>query len=94
MGGGTGNQYRFDGVLTPSIGSNEHGYHTEQEVVYEQFARRAVKSFLSGRSSMVLAYGQTGSGKTHTMTGPPGLCAQNPGTTFKHSSLQLQFFEF
>ena len=77
MGGGNGAQYRVDRVIAPSKSTAD--FSKEQGNVYENMARRAVTSFLSGSSSMVLAYGQTGSGKTFTMTGPPGQCAQHPG---------------
>ena len=46
--------------------------HSQQEHLYNTFARGAVLCALNGVNACVLAYGQTGSGKTFSLFGPPG----------------------
>ena len=51
----------------------DHVYseHSNQSDVYNNTARDAVLSSLSGYNASIIAYGQTGTGKTYTMEGEP-----------------------
>ena len=51
----------------------DHVYseHSNQSDVYNNTAREAVLSSLSGYNASIIAYGQTGTGKTYTMEGEP-----------------------
>ncbi|KDD74016.1 kinesin, partial [Helicosporidium sp. ATCC 50920] len=66
-----------DEASTPAYGAytfnfdRVYGPEATQAQVYDESARSAVLSVLSGYNASIIAYGQTGTGKTHTMEGTP-----------------------
>jgi hypothetical protein len=60
---------RLQGNFSSYTFTFDHVYseHSNQSDVYNNTARDAVLSSLSGYNASIIAYGQTGTGKTYTM---------------------------